>query len=108
MESYIKNVKEIQAFMQRMESNNATMKDISDKLLTDWKVQNSNLATEEINSMITQNGQMQKKIKKKLDDMNDDIAASVRDYSKEPETNIKKTIYRTMTSKFRDVLRTSQ
>ncbi len=40
--------------------------------------------------------------------MSKDIEESQKKYDKEPETKVKKTVYKTMTSKFRDVLRHSQ
>lgn len=40
--------------------------------------------------------------------MSRDIDESVKTYENEPETRVKKTVYRTLTSKFRDVLRQSQ
>lgn len=40
--------------------------------------------------------------------MTNDIVQSEKDYPNEPETRVKKTVHRTLTSKFRDVLRQSQ
>jgi hypothetical protein len=37
-----------------------------------------------------------------------DIKESEKLYKEEPETRVKKTIHKTMTSKFREVLRSSQ
>jgi hypothetical protein len=39
--------------------------------------------------------------------MNEDIKESETAFSNEPETRVKKTVHRTLTSKFRDVLRHS-
>ena len=43
-----------------------------------------------------------------LNVMKNDIAESEEKYRTEPETRIKKTVHRTFTQKFRDVLRASQ
>ena len=43
-----------------------------------------------------------------LDMMTRDIEESDKAYKDEPETRVKKTVHRTLTSKFRDVLRQSQ
>ncbi len=40
--------------------------------------------------------------------MQRDIEESDKTYANEPETRVKKTVHRTLTSKFRDVLRQSQ
>jgi len=40
--------------------------------------------------------------------MKNDISESEEKYRNEPETRVKKTIHRTFTQKFREVLRTSQ
>lgn len=40
--------------------------------------------------------------------MSKDIEESQKKYANEPETKVKKTVYKTMASKFRDVLRGSQ
>lgn len=40
--------------------------------------------------------------------MQRDIEESDKTYGNEPETRVKKTVHRTLTSKFRDVLRQSQ
>ncbi len=40
-----------------------------------------------------------------LDQMQQDIEESDKTYKDEPETRVKKTVYKTMTSKFRDLLR---
>jgi len=37
--------------------------------------------------------------------MTADIVESEKNYPEEPETRVKKTVHRTLTSKFRDVLR---
>lgn len=37
--------------------------------------------------------------------MSEDIKMSEKDFPKEPETNIKRTIYKTTATKFRDLLR---
>ena len=39
--------------------------------------------------------------------MNEDIKESEKLYKEEPETRVKKTVHRTLTNKFRDVLRQS-
>lgn len=54
------------------------------------------------------NGKYQKEVKAKLDEMLQDIQESEKTYKNEPETRVKKTVHRTLTSKFRDVLRQSQ
>ena len=40
--------------------------------------------------------------------MTQDILESEKNYPNEPETRVKRTVHRTLTSKFRDVLRQSQ
>jgi len=40
--------------------------------------------------------------------MSKEIEESEKTYKNEPETRVKKTVHRTLTSKFRDVLRQSQ
>ena len=40
--------------------------------------------------------------------MTTEIEESQKQYPNEPETRVKKTVHRTLTSKFRDVLRQSQ
>lgn len=37
--------------------------------------------------------------------MNEDLKESEKEYKDEPETRVKKTVHRTLTSKFKDVLR---
>lgn len=54
------------------------------------------------------NSKYQKRIKEMLDMMTRDIEESDKAYKDEPETRVKKTVHRTLTSKFRDVLRQSQ
>jgi len=44
-------------------------------------------------------------VKEMLDVMQQDIVESEKQYANEPETRVKKTVHRTLTSKFRDVLR---
>jgi predicted HicB family RNase H-like nuclease len=51
------------------------------------------------------NAKYQKKIKESLDLMTTEIEESQKQYPEEPETRVKKTVHRTLTSKFRDVLR---
>jgi predicted HicB family RNase H-like nuclease len=51
------------------------------------------------------NQKFQKRVKELLDEMTKDIEESVKTYPNEPETRVKKTVHRTLTSKFRDVLR---
>lgn len=66
------------------------------------------MRTEQINEIVQINGKFQKKIKEQLDMMSKDIDESEKAYENEPETRVKKTVYRTLTTKFRDVLRQSQ
>jgi predicted HicB family RNase H-like nuclease len=61
--------------------------------------------TEQINEIVQANGKYQKKVKEHLDVMSRDIEESDKVYKNEPETRVKKTVHRTLTSKFRDVLR---
>ena len=66
------------------------------------------MKTEEINEIISVNQKYQKKIKELLDIMSEDIKESEKQFADEPETRVKKTVHKTLTSKFRDVLRQSQ
>jgi len=62
-----------------------------------------------MNTLCQQNAAYQKTIKGYLAVMATDLKKSELGAAKdEPETRIKKSIHRTMTGKFRDVLRTSQ
>lgn len=63
---------------------------------------------EQINEIVQVNSKYQKKVKELLDVMSKDIQESETTYKLEPETRVKKTVHRTLTSKFRDVLRQSQ
>lgn len=47
-------------------------------------------------------------MKEELDVLTADIEQSKKNYPNEPETRVKQTVHRTLTSKFRDVLRQSQ
>ena len=65
------------------------------------------MRTEQINEIVQANGKRQKGVKELLDVMSKDIEESDRTYKNEPETRVKKTVHKTLTSKFRDVLRQS-
>lgn len=54
------------------------------------------------------NQQYSSKVKKNLDEMNEDIKESEKTHPKEPETHIKRTVYKTEATKFRDLLRQTQ
>ena len=53
------------------------------------------------------NQKYQAKVKELLGLMQRDIEESEKTYKQEPETRVKKTVHKTLTSKFRDVLRQS-
>ena len=57
---------------------------------------------------MSDNAVKQKRVKELLDVMQRDIEESKKVYKDEPETRVKQTVHRTLTSKFRDVLRVSQ
>ena len=64
--------------------------------------------TEQINDIVQDNTAKQKKVKELLEVMQRDIEESKKTYGDEPETRVKLTVHRTLTTKFRDVLRVSQ
>jgi len=64
--------------------------------------------TEQINEIVSDNTARQKKVKELLEAMQRDIEESKKTYAEEPETRVKVTVHRTLTTKFRDVLRVTQ
>ena len=64
--------------------------------------------TDQLNKLIANNAKMFKQIKANLAMMKIDIQESITTSPDEPETRVKKTVHHTFTTKFREVLRTSQ
>lgn len=64
--------------------------------------------TDQLNSLIEQNKDVFKSLKAHLNFMKNDISESDVKSATEPETRVKRTVHRTVTQKFREVLRTSQ
>ena len=64
--------------------------------------------TDQLNLLIEDNKQIFKTLKAHLNFMKNDITESIEKNPCEPETRVKKTVHRTFTQKFREVLRTSQ
>ena len=69
---------------------------------------NQEIKTTQLNSIIESNKEHFKSIKTFLNLMKSDIDSDVEKNQAEPETRVKKTVHRTFTQKFRDVLRMSQ
>lgn len=92
-----------------IEKNNVEMREIFNQQIHENKRADQEIKTEGINSLVQVNASYQKSIKSNLAIMAMDLKASEAGLEKdEPETRIKKTLHRTLTSKFRDVLRASQ
>ena len=83
------------------------MRTIVNKQINENKSASQEIKTDEINGLIEINGDTQKTIKSKLAAMDRDCKSSEETHKTEPETKVKKTVYRTLTNKFRDVLRGS-
>jgi t-SNARE complex subunit (syntaxin) len=64
--------------------------------------------TNEINDLMQANGSYQKQIKAQLNILDRHVKDAEETHKDEPETRVKKTVHRTYTTKFRDLLRTSQ
>ena len=134
IEDFLLQVKEVQKLIVNMSKKNIELKELTDaqinenkstnqqsKLLIQAKVSSVSLLfditlmlmrlivkTDQINEVVQLNAKYQKKIKESLDLMTTEIEESQKQYPEEPETRVKKTVHRTLTSKFRDVLRQSQ
>ena len=91
----------------RAERNNVQLRDIAHSQIYENKQASQEIDTSQINSLIDENGGLFREIKTSLAVMNDDIAESVIKFPNEPEIRVKKTIHRTYTHKFRDVIRNS-
>ena len=89
-----------------MESNNAEMRVLVNELTSDKKSAShqKNLG-DNITGLMTENQGNQGVIKEQLNLMTEDISDSKKSYADEPETRVKQTVYRTLATKFRDVLR---
>ena len=90
------------------ESNNNQMKQLASKSVHENKSSQQANTSKRVNEIIDNNNRIFTKIKSDLSLMNQDIEASVLNHPDEPETRVKKTIYKTFTHKFRDVIRNSQ
>eukprot|EP00347_Sterkiella_histriomuscorum_P008633 403344351 len=108
IEDFLVHVKEVQKLIVQMSKKNSELKEICDQQINDNKSSNQQNKTEQITEIVQLNAKYQKKIKELLDVMTSDINEYKKNYPNEPETRVKQTVHRTLTSKFRDVLRQSQ
>ena len=83
------------------------MRKIFNQQIYENKKADQEIKTDEIDALIAQNDGNIKQVKSMLKMMETDIKQAEIEFPNEPETRIKKTIHRTFTTKFRDVLRTS-
>ena len=108
IENFCYAARESTNLLTQIETNNGEMRVIFHQQIYENKKADQEIKTDEIDALIAQNDGNIKQVKSYLKMMEGDIKNSEVEYPNEPETRLKKTVHRTFSTKFRDVLRGSQ